>query len=165
MNSGQGHRESAAREQTRRLRPGLGGRWERAPARYPRPCPAGSSRSSPRRRSRRCPRCGTRFQEWKSACSLRHSPARHPTGRPRRLCTLASAAQRVPAASLAILGAGIWDRMREGRWDVGSWARRAGMLGTVVHRTGRARRDRKARDERILIATRRPRRASACRGW
>lgn len=41
----------------------------------PAPARPGSGRSSPHRRSRRCPRCGTRFQEWKSACSLRQGPA------------------------------------------------------------------------------------------
>lgn len=55
--------------------------------------------------------------------------------------------------------------MREGRWDVRSWARRAGMLGIVVYRAGRDCRDRKAQVEMTLIATRSPRRAGARRGW
>lgn len=75
IRSQEGRRESAAWDQAPRVaaqaseaaRRGL---WPVIPA----PARPGSGRSSPRRRSRRCPRCGTRFQEWKSACSLRQGP-------------------------------------------------------------------------------------------
>lgn len=90
----------------------------------PAPARPGSGRSSPRRRSRRCPRCGTRFQEWKSACSLRQGPAGLRTDRAAAaLHARLRRSARPRCLTRQFGGGGELGSEVEGWWDVRSRAR------------------------------------------
>lgn len=132
--------------------PGLGGRSQSSgPLSPPRPS---SGCSSPRRRSRRCPRCGTRFQEWKSACSLWQGPSGVRTARASAaLHTRLRCSVRPRSFTRHFEGPGIRDGKAVGR-RLGR--RGPSILGTVVHRAGGGCQDPEPKAETALITTRSP---------